>query len=160
MVKRKKMNFLTWYPPPYRLNPINNGGAYGIWPPSGQIAREGPGFWDFKFNLDLHVSWKITPFPWFGEKLCRFCRRRVAKSYTILVESRQKCGLMWNFLDAPMTLPWIWMKLLLVSVCCSDLPQILYQVLARTSKFKAFSGWGGGMWLRGSRRAHGNRVNV
>ena len=32
---------------------------------------------------------KIVAFPWSGEKLCQFCQSWVAKSYSILVKSRQ-----------------------------------------------------------------------
>ena len=43
------------------LNPISPGGPYGppneTFPDNSKLTRaEGPGFWDFKFNLVMHVS--------------------------------------------------------------------------------------------------------
>ena len=45
-----------------RFNPINHGGG-AIWPPCKKIDQnkklvraEGPGFWDFYYNLVTHVS--------------------------------------------------------------------------------------------------------
>ena len=80
--------------PGLTLFPRGGGGQYcppyDILPDNSKLARaEGPGFWDFFFNLVLHVPENFAAFPLSSEKLWQLCPTESEKSLYKCRKSRQ-----------------------------------------------------------------------